>query len=726
MMSDIIEALGKNPRSKSSKSADMKFYSHVELDPGNLSVEVEGIGALSYPITAPQIEKLLEVSSKAKFGLKDKTVLNEKVRSTEEIKGDALKVHKSPAFDSMLDHMRKDLGLPGSAKIIPHLHNMLIYKPGQFFKKHQDTEKLEKMVATLVVVLPCAHIGGDLVIEHQEYSYVFSSENIDDHTIKCVSFYADCIHEAKTVKSGHRVALTYNLVLESGPVPLAIERNTKLEQTLEEYFKNHDRLVYVFDHEYTEHSLRWDMLKGKDLSNTLDFFACAKKLDLIPYLTLCARHEYWTTGYDGRYQYSPGPNEVDLEELIEEDTILSYWVNEKNENLSYGDCNVRESEICYTTPNQDLEPDDFEYEGYTGNAGCTASYWYKRAALFLIRKNAKLSMDFELNYQECMKQLLELTTFPGKEKQVIDTIEAAGKQFYQYQYAQSQYFIPLLKIACYIQDESIAQNILEHFAIHHFEEKTTAHLLNLQKTYGVSWTIERIQKWQKNSDKISIPNIGKVIQALIIQKSDIKFPTSFLEYQFNLIKAKHIKYETWRPVDINRDLKERILETKDLLLALNVIDDKTMLHSFSNHLLAHPIVYSELTLSQILSDLPKDDFKDLRSNVLAILHLEINKGLRDPDDWSIPQKLPCTCQDCTMISAFLHCKTESLKIWATPQQFRNHVTESFRGMEMPIDLSVLKQGSPHKLVIRKTEDLYTDAKAKFEKLQEYVQKLESL
>ena len=43
---------------------------------------------------------------------------------------------------------------------------MLVYGKGQFFLPHQDSEKDDAMVGTLVVSLPSAHTGGELVIEH--------------------------------------------------------------------------------------------------------------------------------------------------------------------------------------------------------------------------------------------------------------------------------------------------------------------------------------------------------------------------------------------------------------------------------------------------------------------------------------------------------------------------------------------------------------------------------
>jgi hypothetical protein len=65
------------------------------------------------------------------------------------------------------------------------------------------------MVGTLVVSLPSAHTGGELVIDHagQNTAYRASKEELT-----FVAFYADCRHQVTPVRSGYRVTLTFNLL----------------------------------------------------------------------------------------------------------------------------------------------------------------------------------------------------------------------------------------------------------------------------------------------------------------------------------------------------------------------------------------------------------------------------------------------------------------------------------------------------------------------------------
>ena len=43
---------------------------------------------------------------------------------------------------------------------------MLVYAPGQFFVEHQDSERDDAMIASLVVSLPSSFTGGALEVRH--------------------------------------------------------------------------------------------------------------------------------------------------------------------------------------------------------------------------------------------------------------------------------------------------------------------------------------------------------------------------------------------------------------------------------------------------------------------------------------------------------------------------------------------------------------------------------
>jgi 2OG-Fe(II) oxygenase superfamily len=85
---------------------------------------------------------------------------------------------------------------------------------------HQDSEKDDTMIGTLVISLPSSHTGGELVVEHNGKVVACQAPPTE---VSVAAFYADCRHEVKPVKTGYRVTLTCNLLVvdcdQVGDVP---------------------------------------------------------------------------------------------------------------------------------------------------------------------------------------------------------------------------------------------------------------------------------------------------------------------------------------------------------------------------------------------------------------------------------------------------------------------------------------------------------------------------
>jgi hypothetical protein len=236
----ILEALTNSECSPSGEDAKVQsaFYATKNLSLSDLSLTVDGVGSLAFPLSLDDVCKLKSLGSPAKFGRGEQTILDKEVRDTVEIAADRLALaYDEGKFASFLTEIRDQLGLPDKAKLTAHLHNLLIYGPGQFFKPHQDSEKLNGMVASLVIVLPSPHIGGDLVITQKKEKHRFSSQHLRADNLHCIAFYADCLHEVEPVVQGDRVTLTYNLVLESAGDFLEDVDRPELDVALNAYFK---------------------------------------------------------------------------------------------------------------------------------------------------------------------------------------------------------------------------------------------------------------------------------------------------------------------------------------------------------------------------------------------------------------------------------------------------------------------------------------------------------
>jgi 2OG-Fe(II) oxygenase superfamily len=189
-------------------------FSAQFLAPANsLRVEIEGVGQLKLPVTPAQARKLIQRARPASFGRGEETLTDVSVRDTWEITPDLVTI-TTTGWPALLDNIRDDLGLPPRTRLSAELHSVLVYGKGQFFLPHQDSEKDDDMVATLVLTLPSKHTGGELVIHHNGESDIHRAHPSD---LSFAAFYADCRHEITPVKSGFRVALTFNLLAQQEP-----------------------------------------------------------------------------------------------------------------------------------------------------------------------------------------------------------------------------------------------------------------------------------------------------------------------------------------------------------------------------------------------------------------------------------------------------------------------------------------------------------------------------
>ena len=119
-----------------------------------LTLDVEGFGRARFPVTPAKARKLVTLGKPARFGRGEDTLTDPGVRDTWEIPVGLVSATWDPGvLRDVLDTVKEDLGLPNSAELDVDLHSLLVYEPNQFFLKHQDTEKTDEMIGTLVVTL---------------------------------------------------------------------------------------------------------------------------------------------------------------------------------------------------------------------------------------------------------------------------------------------------------------------------------------------------------------------------------------------------------------------------------------------------------------------------------------------------------------------------------------------------------------------------------------------
>src|SRR5579863_10361648 len=270
--------------------AQSAFSVELTAKTDDLSLEVEGFGRVKFPVTPAKARKLLSLGQPARFGRGEETLTDPEVRDTWENPRHLVRAAwNDVALREILSAIQEELGLPDAAGLTADLHSLLVYEQNQHFLAHQDSEKDDSMVGTLVVTLPSSYTGGELMVGHNEEWKAYRGPK---SALSLVAFYADCRHEVLRVKSGYRITLTYNLLLHGDTSSPDGDGGTvaHLAGLLREHFSTPvpgyyggpaadppNRLVYLLDHEHTPRGLNWRRLKGADAPRVTLLRAAADK-----------------------------------------------------------------------------------------------------------------------------------------------------------------------------------------------------------------------------------------------------------------------------------------------------------------------------------------------------------------------------------------------------------------------------------------------------------------
>ena len=377
-------------------------------------LDVDKMGVVGLPLTKTHARKLIALCRQAPYGKGTETVVDTDVRRVWELDPTQFQL-TNPKWDefvaSIVDDVKESLGLEGQ-KLTAHLYKLLVYEEGSFFLPHRDGEKLDRMVATLVVGLPAIYEGGELVVSHDGRSneVVFDGAAAG-HELSYAAFYADCQHEVRPVRSGYRLCLTYNLTLARSrgkqgiAAPSYKLTSATLCDLLRDWGKQADelRLAVTLEHRYTQEGLTIDKLKGIDRARAEVLFEAAEQADCIAHLALVT---LWQSGaaegsyddysyrYGGgrRYHWSDDEDDEDYDdmstnyemgEVYDSSLTVDHWSDAEGNKELLGEMKLDASEIVVDEPLEEAEPNREDFEGYTGNAGMTLERWYHRAAVVI-------------------------------------------------------------------------------------------------------------------------------------------------------------------------------------------------------------------------------------------------------------------------------------------------------------------------------------------------------
>lgn len=776
-------------KAKAKQEAQTVFAAQGRVGAVQLAVTVAGVGPLGRSLSAADATRLREASRQARFGHRERTLLDPAVRDTGELGPEAIELAWSAdARDRLLREVAAALG---TGPLEARLHNLLIYGPGQFFKPHQDTEKHAGMVGTLVLIWPSSHLGGELRIRHGSDELRFASQQLHEAGIRWAAFFADCRHEVLPVEEGYRVALTFDLVLRPAdpsaePAP---DADSRLQAALRDRLglgagpssnpnagirsgpgpgpdlgqgPDHDAApslepwVFLLDHEYTEHGLRWPLLKGLDRPRVAALRAAAEGLGLSVHLALVEVHESWTAepqrdrwyrrgrdrfddedDDDGDGDAGGGDSEAIPQDLIEREIALDFWVNTAGHVVGRSAVSVAEDDIASFVDTGDEHLVNEEYEGYMGNYGETLDYWYRRAALVIQSPAAAERNRFKVDFEGALKGLSALAR-DGRQAAVLSTqVEQVADLLKQQVRTQGRaLFGRYAAIAVELVDDQAARALLGAFDPVDFEASDAQALAALEKQRGAAWLIELYQSWCDEQRKwgsgrllshydrfggSKAPRHGmwparlpEFTRACLAAGTSAEVLATILgSFAIDALVSADQERARYTPVQGQEFHGTMLDAVSELVAALRLLPAPTAaLRKLFAHVVAQPKLYPPAELAALVTVAgpfarSEPPGRALRPFVVGALEAALASPEREPGDHSLRGiEWCCACTDCQPVRRWAEAVTKDPLVLAIVQARRSHVVEQLRSAVAPIASETLKIGSPHKLRLTKPGDLH--------------------
>ena len=712
------------------------FYAHGRMFVPMPKLEVENIGVLSFPVSEAQIRALINTAERAPYGKGTDTLVDTTVRDCWQIDGMSIDMGGAmwdDTFSRILDEAATGLGCPGE-RLEAKLYKLLIYEPGGFFAAHRDTEKADGMIATLTISLPTVSVGGELSVRHQDREVVIDMNAEEPSELVFAAFYADCTHETKPVRKGHRLSLVFNLCLHHDDTetprqaPDHIDEVESIVQQLVHWRDNEqssDKLVWLLEHDYSEAGLSFDTLKNTDDAWARVLGMATDRAECEMYAAIVHIEEQGEALYpDGDYvdSWHWHENEVDGME-IGEVFYGSYWLDDwsgrDGSRPPLQRVPLHAEELLPVGALDDAKPDEQWLHEASGNEGVSLERAYRHTAFVIWPRSKTLDILAGASIGSAVVWVAEQLERNGgvADEQVralvlrLIDIWPSGPRDHK---AQSR--IDMLHLLTAVEDKTLTVRFLRQVVLLHYNGDENEALLaalgeipmdaigeflvDLIRARFVIWTDATLAFLRGVGESMSTAR-NDVLEVSV--RTALSLLPESMEKRIGDDKWNSESEETisdqavcdlftlaWR-CDLMDDAGTAALAITDYPLA--VTPDRTIPAALGE-------LYSEIGLADTAA------YTNLWRHATEFLLTRSELPPEQPLDWRITADINCHCKYCTQLRAF--CKDPSTQIARFPlrKDLRAHLHKIIDYNHLDLTHETERRGSPYTLVCTKTRATY--------------------
>ena len=720
-------------------------------------IEVDGVGVLSFPVPPTQIAALIQHAKRAPYGRGEETILDESVRKVWQLSPDKVRVGgKSWAsnFDGIMEQILAGLGCEGMA-VSAELYKLLVYDTGGFFLAHRDTEKADGMFGTLVLVLPSAHRGGELVLRHagREVTVDLSSAEVSE--VGFVAFYADCEHEVRPITEGNRVCLVFNLIQQRGGKGKAgtldapdYERQIAGAAALIGKALTEEgapaKIAWLLEHQYSPDGLSFHALKSADAARAKVLVQAAERAGCAAHLGIVhieesgsAEEDYDNYRSRGRGRYHDDDEEeadsedFEIVEVCDWRHYVSQWRDVQDRPVEFGEIPIQPGELLPDGALDDEAPDEQRLLEASGNEGASFERSYHRAALVIWRRERYAEVLLQAGVAAVLPYLKERieaseakSAPPSARKEAV----ALARQLVNAwsdapDYPSSQ--TPgrpekrdgILHLLTDLGDAALLEKFVAEVVTRDYDGTDNAALIACARILGAEKIGRLFSGLVRQQMRILHGRCVELLGTLVGNRATSgtsEWKNALREIAVAAVggidQIGPLARGEWLPSRVMDNLRkaDATLVAK-LLNALGELDAAALRTTAAEKFAARPAVFDPVTVLVPALKLIRerdDAVARLWDHSAEFLLQRSGRPPESPKDWRQDATLPCACADCRELQAFALDPVEQVHRFRMKQDRRSHLENMIANHGLDMTYLTDRKGTPQTLVCTKDRRTY--------------------
>ncbi len=458
--------------------------------------------------------------------------------------------------------------------------------------------------------------------------------------------------------------------------------------------------MYLLDHEYTQRSLAWNLLKAADRKRVDVLRTAASELDCECHLALADVHEVWGCDSDeypydgfrrsrrGSYRYqepSRDADDYDLVDLHDTTIQLRHWLDVDGESTSGIPSGVNSNELCFTTPSVEMDPFESQHEGWQGNYGNTVERWYHRAALVMWPRKNSFALRAQGSPAWALKELGKLPVGQQAELEVrvgtllptwlADASQDKGARFFE----------KLVTVARRLESAESALEFCKPIGSHRLKHRgVRTGLVSLVEQHGRDWGQQlfeywagRRSSWQRGVDSLAgLEPLAEFCGDLVASNHAAcrALSESLVAKESARVRERCVNAARHRGAWLELgEFDEAARGVAHLLAAAAASGLESVitreLKDIASHALGFSLPFRVAILREGLGRCPSLRKAMLKSKLHGQVAQQLDEVIAAPSrtrgDWTIEYRLSCDCRDCSELAGYLRSREcQKFCVWA--------------------------------------------------------------